>query len=34
LPVVALPKPGFVDLGLMGARLHFDYRWRLIPPRR
>jgi len=25
----SLPEPGFVDNGLMGARIRFDYRWRL-----
>jgi hypothetical protein len=24
-----LPEPGLVDNGLMGARVRFDYRWRL-----
>ncbi|HET7508353.1 MAG TPA: hypothetical protein VFJ53_08355 [Solirubrobacterales bacterium] len=27
--VARLPEPGFVDNGLMGSRLRFDYRWRL-----
>jgi hypothetical protein len=27
--VARLPEPGFVDNGLMGARVRFDYRWRL-----
>jgi hypothetical protein len=27
--VARLPEPGFVDDGLMGARVRFDYRWRL-----
>jgi hypothetical protein len=27
--VASLPEPGFVDNGLAGARLRFDYRWRL-----
>ncbi|HEY3482088.1 MAG TPA: hypothetical protein VGL02_24590 [Streptomyces sp.] len=27
--VVRLPDPGFVDDGLMGARVRFDYRWHL-----
>jgi hypothetical protein len=27
--VVSLPEPGFVDNGLMWARVRFDYRWRL-----
>jgi hypothetical protein len=31
--VVRLPEPGRVDKALMGARLRFDYRWRLTPPR-
>lgn len=25
----SLPEPGFVDNGLMGAQVSFDYRWRL-----
>lgn len=25
----SLPEPGLVDNGLMGARVRFDYRWRL-----
>jgi hypothetical protein len=29
-----LPEPGFVDNGLAGSRLRFDYRWRLKPARR
>jgi hypothetical protein len=28
-----LPEPGFVDLGLMGSRVRFDYRWQLRPKR-
>jgi hypothetical protein len=28
-----LPEPGPVDNALMGARVRFDYRWRLSPPR-
>jgi hypothetical protein len=27
--VASLPEPGFVDNSLMGARVRFDYRWRL-----
>jgi hypothetical protein len=27
--VARLPEPGLVDNGLMGARVRFDYRWRL-----
>lgn len=27
--VAHLPEPGFVDNGPMGARVRFDYRWRL-----
>jgi hypothetical protein len=27
--VARLPEPGSVDNGLMGARVRFDYRWRL-----
>lgn len=27
--VARLPDPGFVDDGLMGARVRFDYRWQL-----
>ncbi len=27
--VARLPEPGFIDNGLMGARVRFDYRWRL-----
>jgi hypothetical protein len=27
--VARLPNPGFVDDGLMGARVRFDYRWQL-----
>lgn len=27
--VARLPEPGFVDNGLTGARLRFDYRWHL-----
>lgn len=27
--VARLPDPGFVDNGLMGARVRFDYRWQL-----
>lgn len=27
--VARLPEPGFVDDGLMGARVRFDYRWQL-----
>jgi hypothetical protein len=27
--VASLPDPGFVDNGLMGAQVSFDYRWRL-----
>jgi hypothetical protein len=29
-----LPEPGFVDNGLAGSRLRFDYGWRLKPTRR
>jgi hypothetical protein len=28
-----LPAPGFVDVGLMGAQVRFDYRWQLRPKR-
>jgi hypothetical protein len=31
--VASLPDPGFVDVGLMGSRLRFDYRWQLRPKR-
>lgn len=27
--VAQLPEPGLVDNSLMGARIHFDYRWHL-----
>jgi hypothetical protein len=28
--VAFLPEAGLLDNGLMGSRLRFDYRWRLI----
>jgi len=31
--VASLSEPGFVDVGLMGSRLRFDYRWQLRPKR-
>jgi hypothetical protein len=30
--VAFLPGPGFVDNGLMGSQIRFDYRWRLSRP--